>query len=984
MCQVRIPQGSLKDVYGQSLSQDVQVAYHVTRAMQSLSSLHQRMEMFDPLPLLRMDPAHVAPSPAGTAMPPGQVVLLSKDLPEAVRIAVPLFTAVSTNLTKLRVAVWRMTPRADFRAFRAWENDGLLRQKGEDGPLTGPTGCGVKLVDAIAEVGGAPDEATTTDIDLRPFLPGGSMGHLLVLVEPVPADYNASEWRWRPVHYSWIQVSHLAADFFSVDSAGAHVLTTHIGDGSPVQGARVYTLRAGKPAGATDSHGLCHLPPESLREEAVATTGLFGARAPQYSASRYASARSEDVVVAVGADELLLTDVSWSKCLVSDKQARIFTFDDRKLYKPKETVTIKGVVRVLTPTEGGKAIALAMPGPALKGSWRAFDPRGQQLAEGKVLDVTEYGGFKIAFPLPDNANTGDARVQFDVVSGDGWKATSVHAFQIQEFRRPECKVSAALRSKASIVAGTVGVVGVSAKYYAGNVGLAGATATWAVRQEAGSFVPPSWSGEGFGWSGRDGGRWGAFEEPPKFVGRWDHTAVTDGAGEHLLAVECAPGPATKHPTRVQLEATVVDINRQARVASTSFLVHPATCYVGLRLQQQFVRPKQPLTVHVAAANLDGLPVAASVTLRVYHRRHERKGWSWVEHEDLVKTLAVVTVDGPGHKEAPASIEVSLANGGAHWIEAEVVDGDGRRNFAIAAVYVAGGGGSPPSRPGRTISADELQLLLPETPPAPGDDVHVTLQAPFGPGHGLLCATAKGLVATLPFSLSAEGIGEVTLGVKGWHCPGLFLEAIACGVAQRDATGSDGREGKAGEGAPPRPAFAMGDATLLIPSDFHKLDVRVTPSSVSVAPGSEVSVTIEVGVGSDFEPQSGVEVTLIAVSQPVPNQRRVQFSFRTAPATPLHGPPSQLTPSADALMAGFIWQVDEAVLSLPSYGRWTKPSSLFPSTRCRIRATTSSPQHTLARVAHTGCTREPSSLREIGPRSHVLPACQIRSHVLPAC
>ena len=79
------------------------------------------------------------------------------------------------------------------------------------------------------------------------------------------------------------------------------------------------------------------------------------------------------------------------------------------------------------------------------------------------------------------------------------------------------------------------MVGVNARYYAGNVGLAGAEATWLVLQEAGTFVPPSWSGEGFSWN--DGGsRWGDFEASPKFVGRWEHAATTDGAGEHLLAV----------------------------------------------------------------------------------------------------------------------------------------------------------------------------------------------------------------------------------------------------------------------------------------------------------------------------------------------------------------------------------------------------------------------------------------------------------------
>ena len=74
--------------------------------------------------------------------------------------------------------------------------------------------------------------------------------------------------------------------------------------------------------------------------------------------------------------------------------------------------------------------------------WRAFDPRGQQLAESNALHVNEHGGFKIEFALPDSANTGNARVEFKL-SGEGWTASATHVFQVQEFRRPECKVSGA-------------------------------------------------------------------------------------------------------------------------------------------------------------------------------------------------------------------------------------------------------------------------------------------------------------------------------------------------------------------------------------------------------------------------------------------------------------------------------------------------------------------------------------------------------------
>ena len=138
-----------------------------------------------------------------------------------------------------------------------------------------------------------------------------------------------------------------------------------------------------------------------------------------------------------------------------------FTFDDRTLYKPKETVSVKGYVRHLKH-EKDTVVPQYCAGEV---NWTVYDPRGAQLEAGKIK-LNKFGSFDIKFTLKDNVNLGNGRVELRFNS-----SYFTHSFQIQEFRRPEfeakCSYSPQTNHICSTDVGGYVVSSVKASYFAG-------------------------------------------------------------------------------------------------------------------------------------------------------------------------------------------------------------------------------------------------------------------------------------------------------------------------------------------------------------------------------------------------------------------------------------------------------------------------------------------------------------------------------------
>ena len=219
---------------------------------------------------------------------------------------------------------------------------------------------------------------------------------------------------------TWVQVTKLGLQAFQEPSE-LHGWVTKLADGAPVAGAELGILKQGAPLPASPSKVL---------------SGADGmAKFPlDRGGSLYARFGKDVVFLPAGGDDTFRTEPRLDRLLW-------FVMDDRKLYKPGERVHVKGWLRIASAGKTGDVVPL----PAAKHSlaYRVQDPVSNKIGEG-TADVDPDGGFNVAFELPKNANLGQASLVFELrgpAAGHDDRRHD-HAFQIEEFRRPEFEVSA--------------------------------------------------------------------------------------------------------------------------------------------------------------------------------------------------------------------------------------------------------------------------------------------------------------------------------------------------------------------------------------------------------------------------------------------------------------------------------------------------------------------------------------------------------------
>ncbi len=299
-------------------------------------------------------------------------------------------SVMTIGMERVRVRVHAVAP-ADWPAYLEYEQS-RWRNDGRKPP-------GRKVLDRKLEVPGDRLGWTTLDVDLADALPGGR-GQLVVVVRP---DGRMTDTRRRMESSAWVQATRIGLDAFTGGSMLAWA--TDLATGAPLDGVH---LELGKDQATTGEDGTARLRLDGEAGVLVARSG-------------------DDVAI-------LPNSTSWASPWRRSDRAATATyllFDDRGLYRPGETVRVKGWIRVIGGGPHGDV--LAAPAGVRTLAWRASDSVGNEIAKGEAV-VDALGGFDIALDLPPTVNLGDAALR--VGPDDWWDPRREHAFRIAEFRRP--------------------------------------------------------------------------------------------------------------------------------------------------------------------------------------------------------------------------------------------------------------------------------------------------------------------------------------------------------------------------------------------------------------------------------------------------------------------------------------------------------------------------------------------------------------------
>jgi uncharacterized protein YfaS (alpha-2-macroglobulin family) len=734
------------------------------------------------------------------------------------------FSVYTINYAQIRVRLSRVTPQ-DWPAFRVYQM--WRREHDVNTPL--PTPPGTPVFDRVISLTNRVDELSENAIDLSPALTNGH-GQVFVQVEGVEDSndpvqvfpYGVNE----PIN-AWVQATDLGLDAFS-DHDRLIAWTNSLKDGKPLAGVAVSVFPEGLTA-ATDANGLADIALDTQKKpDENNRLALLVAR------------RGDDVAILPQAyGRYYRNDANSWRRASAGTSTRWYVFDDRKLYRPGEEVSIKGWLRDVTFTPHGDTALFKTEGETV--NYVLEDSLENEIVKGTTT-LNALAGFDLKLQLPPTMNLGDANLKFELEE-DGGEYT--HHFQVQEFRRPEFEVKAEVSEGPHFI-GSSATATVTAAYYTGG-GLANTEANWSFSSPPTNYPPPNRDDFVFGkfypwW-------FGVTYEPSN--GSQSFTGKTDANGRHLLRMDFdRVRPA--RPSLVSVGVRLQDVNRQALTAYSSFIVHPADLYVGMKAARTFVQPGEVFNLTSIVTDLDGKAVAGrEVKLHLVRLDYVQTGGNWTQQESDAQEQTVVSgTDG-------VDVRFPATKGGIYRLTAQVRDDRERLNETELTLWVAGG--TLPQK--RGVEQEKVDLIPSQKTYAGGDVAEILVQAPFFPAEGVMTVRRSGLLHTERFTMTGSTT-TLRIPIEEAMTPNVHVQVDLVGAQTRADD-----DGTLRKDLPTRAAYATGELNLSVPPVTRRLKVTATPRDTALEPGATTMVEVLVKDAAG-KPVAGTDTAVVVVDESV--------------------------------------------------------------------------------------------------------------------
>ena len=658
------------------------------------------------------------------------------------------------------------------------------------------------------------------------------------------------------------------------------VWATKLSTGEPIARARVELLEGSGVvrSGTTDANGLAVF--EFRDGEFVSRfTDLYpssnlnsydkGFRVKVIEGGGAAAGGDQAEFIPNGSHNLWRFDVEAAETpfVVERERPLIFLFTDRGLYKPGETVTFRGIDRNLSRGkffvyEGAYNIEV---------STGAYDAPVIASLGGTA---TKNGGSHGSFTLPADLDPGRYIIRYRRAggaaspSGAASAGEQTVAFTVANFER--LRFEASLRFPDLLFYQGEKISGrLSASYLSGG-GLMGAPYTYYWSREPAGFNP--------------GGTWRNWRFGPEtydsrsYIGQGDGTLGPDGSADiaHNVGTDGVEGTAYRY----RLEASVQDAARQEISARGAVVVHPASFYIGSRLDTGtlkspdlqgakpsawFLQSGSPATLSWALLSPGGESFisdgsAPELTLRLvrYEWKQSRQAGiggrinlNWERVEEIVTEKSF----RPGKGEFAGIIPFTPSSSGQWEVRLSGKDSKGRSVLTRYGFYVSGagwvhwGGGD----------AGSITLTPDRSSYAPGDTAKLLVRSPLPRGKYLLTIEREGILQEKIIELDGSA-RTIDIPIEESWVPIVYVAISSYTVR------SGPPEHTYYEPDLDKPKGIFGLASLLVEEESRHYKVEIVSSKGAYGPAEEAEVTLK--VTHNNRPAPGVELTFMAVDRGV--------------------------------------------------------------------------------------------------------------------
>lgn len=569
-------------------------------------------------------------------------------------------------------------------------------------------------------------------------------------------------------------------------------------------------------------------------------------------------------------------DVAWKPEIGPRRTVMMFT--DRGLYRPGETVMVKGIVRLRQDVE------LKLP-ETREAEFSVQDHDGNELLRKKV-SLSDQGTFHESITLPaEKVGKFTARLEFPQTKarneaekgqpkwpGDSlaeWESdesnesddsSHAHTFRVEEFRKNTFEIK--IDPVPPPIGSTHVSVPVSARYYMGQA-LSDAKVLWNVRSRTRGFYPKEYRDFLFGdHQGYDPHYWAYYfgyedgyywADPREESSHGEQFLKKDGTSTIDLELSKADFPTARG---VEVRAEITDVNQQTLTESASLTVHPAEFYIGLSRVDRLVRANEEVELECLAVDTEGKPWPESVQAEM---SLEHEAWETVSiktADGTVRTLnrseraeiqqGSITLAANGQKSL---LKLRPQAAGTNYVTLRAKDGKGRETATRAHFYVYGS----ESYAWQQEEGARIKLVPEKRRYKPGDTARILVMTPID-GSALITVERSNVLRAFTTTLSSQK-PVFELPITDQDSPNIHVSVtVIKGAAENRRRQPD-------------PIMKLGYCTIEVENLKDRLAVEFDPLKPSYRPGASVQLG---GVIKDPQGQvaSGAELTLWAVDEGV--------------------------------------------------------------------------------------------------------------------
>ncbi len=485
-------------------------------------------------------------------------------------------------------------------------------------------------------------------------------------------------------------------------------------------------------------------------------------------------------------------------------------FPDRGIYRPGESIEL---LTLLRDSQGQAVEGLPLTLTLIRPDQQVFDVQ--------TATNAQAGGHHLRFALPENAPTGQWRLDASV---DGHTVIGRRTLHVEDFMPPRLDVRLA-GTQTSLRAGDTVELTLGARFYSG-ASAAGAVAD--VHAHLRRAPTPH-----FGWAGFQFGL-----EDDELAARQliEQQVQLNDHGEATVAFPMEALPEDTGPLALEVRATVFEPGGRPVEARHTVAVHRHDGYLGIRplAPEGRFEDGQPVAMELIRLDTQGQLTAGSpVHYRIVEEvarsvwftdDWDRWRYRWDYHDGADIATGTIELAGPG----PTRLELNTVPGGRYRLEAASDDG-----LFASHRFSVGWWGAPPS-PERP---DVLRIALDRADYRHGDVARVRIDGDY-PGQAQAMVAAGDVLWSATATLDAHGNGVIDIPIDHAWGPGAYVLVSA----YRDTAQAPGRG----------PSRAIGVAPLVLDHPGRTLEVTLSAPDTA-KPDQPLTVDIAVDGVTDGAP-----------------------------------------------------------------------------------------------------------------------------------